>query len=47
MLIVRGSGSINTNSLFNLIIHQPDINKVYLYAKDHYEARKCMPKAFK
>ena len=22
------------NVLFNLIIHQPDIDKIYLYAKD-------------
>ena len=28
-----------TNSLFNLISHQPDIDKIYLYAKDAYEAK--------
>ena len=28
-----------TNSLFNLIIHQPDIYKIYLYAKYPYEAK--------
>ena len=27
------------NSLCNLISHQPDINKTYLYAKDPYEAK--------
>ena len=38
ILIVGGSGSAKTNSLFNLISHQPDIDKIYLYAKDPYEA---------
>ena len=33
--ILRGSGSGKLNSLFNLISHQPDIDKIYLYAKDH------------
>ena len=28
-----------TNALFNLINNQPDINKIYLYAKDSYEAK--------
>ena len=28
-----------TNSLFNLIIQQPDIDKIYLYTKDPYEAK--------
>ena len=28
-----------TNSLFNLIIHQPDVYKIYLYAKYPYEAK--------
>ena len=27
------------NSLFNLISHQPDIDKIYLCAKDLYEAK--------
>ena len=27
------------NSLFNLIIHQPGIDKLYLYTKDLYEAK--------
>ena len=39
MLTIGGSGSGKTNSLFNLISHQPDIDKVYLYAKDPYEAK--------
>ena len=34
ILIIGGSGSGKTNSLFNLISHQPDINNIYLYAKD-------------
>ena len=36
ILIIGGSGSRKTNSLFNLINHQPDIDKIYLYAKDPY-----------
>ena len=28
-----------TNSTFNVIIQQPDIDKIYLYAKDLYEAK--------
>ena len=28
-----------TNSSFNVIIQQPDIDKIYLYAKDLYEAK--------
>ena len=38
ILIIGGSGSGKTNSLFNLINQQPDIDKIYLYAKDPYEA---------
>ena len=37
MLIIGGSGSGKTNSLFNLINKQPDIDKIYLYAKDPSE----------
>ena len=37
ILIIRGSGSGKTNALFNLINNQPDIDKIYLYAKDPYE----------
>ena len=32
ILIVRGSRSGKTNSLFNQINQQPDIDKSYLYA---------------
>ena len=38
ILIIGGSGSGKTNVLLNLIENQPDINKIYLYAKDPYEA---------
>ena len=38
-LIVGGSGSGKRNSLFNLIIHQPEINKIYPYAKDQYDRK--------
>ena len=34
-----GSGSRKTNALLNLINNQPDIDKIYLYAKDPYEAK--------
>ena len=30
ILIIRGSGSGKTNSFFNLITDQPDIDKIYL-----------------
>ena len=33
ILIIGGSGSGKTNSLFNLINQQPDIDKICLYAK--------------
>ena len=39
ILIIGGSGSGKTNQLFNLIIQQPDIHKIYLYAKDSYRAK--------
>ena len=39
ILIVGGSGSRKTNALLNLIGNQPDIDKIYLYAKDPYEAK--------
>ena len=38
-LIIGGSGSGKTNLLLNLIENQPDIYKIYLYAKDPYEAK--------
>ena len=37
ILIIGGSGS--GNSLLNLINQQPDIDKIFLYAKDPYEAK--------
>ena len=39
ILIIGGPRSGKTNSLFNLISHEPDIDKIYLYAKDPYEAK--------
>ena len=39
MLIIGGSGSGKTNSLFNLINQEPDSDKMYLYAKDPYKAK--------
>ena len=39
ILIVGGSGSGKTNLLLNLIENQPDIDKIYLYAKDPYESK--------
>ena len=39
MLIIGGSGSGKTNVLLSLIENQPDIDKIYLYAKDPYEAK--------
>ena len=39
ILITGGSGSGKTNSLFSLISHQPDIDKIYLPAKDPHESK--------
>ena len=39
IFIVGGSGSGKTNVLLNLINNQPDIDKIYLYAKDPFEAK--------
>ena len=30
-LIIGGSGCGSTNSLFNSIIHKPDVDNIYLY----------------
>ena len=38
ILMVGGWGS-ETNALFNIINHQLDIYKTYLYTKDPYEAK--------
>ena len=39
ILIIGASGSGKTNALLNLINNQPDIDKIYLYAKDPYEKK--------
>ena len=39
ILIIGGSESGKTNVLLNLIENQPDIDKIYLYAKDPYECK--------
>ena len=39
ILIIGGSRSGKTNLLSNLIENQPDIDKIYLYAKDPYESK--------
>ena len=39
ILIIGGSGSRKTNALLNLIENQLDIDKIYLYVKDPYEAK--------
>ena len=38
-MIVGGSGSEKRNSLFKLRNQQSDIDKIYLYSKDPYEAK--------
>ena len=37
--MIGGFGSGKTKSLFNLINQPPDIDKIYLYAKDPYKAK--------
>ena len=39
ILIIRDSGSGMTNSLLNLINHQPDNDRIYLFAKDPQETK--------
>ena len=39
ILIIGGSGSGKINLLLNLIENQPDIKKIYLYAKDPFESK--------
>ena len=39
ILITGSSGSGKTNALLNLIENQTDIDKMYLHAKDPYEAK--------
>ena len=39
IIIIEGSGFGKTNALSNLINKQQDIDKIYLYAKNPYEAK--------
>ena len=39
ILIIGGSGSGKINSLLNLISEKPDIDKIYLYAKDPFKTK--------
>ena len=39
ILLIEGSGSGKTNLLLKLIENQPDLDKIYLYAKDPYESK--------
>ena len=39
ILIIEGSGSAKTNSLFNVLNRQSDIDEVYLHTKDAYNAK--------
>ena len=39
ILIIAGSESGKTNVLLNLIENQPDIDKIYLYAKDPFKSK--------
>ena len=39
ILLIGSSRSGKTNALLNLINNQPDIDKIYLYTKDLYEAK--------
>ena len=39
LLIIGGSESGKTSTLLNLINNQPDIDKIYFYAKDPYKAK--------
>ena len=39
ILIIAGSESRKINALLNLRNNQPGIDKIYLYAKDPYEAK--------
>ena len=39
MLMIGGSESGKTNSLFNLINEELDVDKMYLYPKDPYVAQ--------
>ena len=43
ILIIGGSASGKTNALLDLIKNQPDIDKIYFYVKDLYEAKYQFP----
>ena len=47
ILIIGGFRSRKTNSLFNVINQQSDIDKIYLYAKDLNEAKQFLIKKSK
>ena len=38
-LIIGASGSRKTNASLNLVNHEPDIEKSYLYAEDPYKTK--------
>ena len=39
IITIGGSGSGKTNALLNLIDNEPNIGKIYSYAKDPYKAK--------
>ena len=39
ILIIGGSGARKTNSSFNSVNNQSDIDKIYLHVEDRYEAK--------
>ena len=39
ILITGYSGSGITNALITLINHEPDVDKIYIYAKDPYQGK--------
>ena len=39
ILIIEGSGSGKINALLNVINNEPDIDQIYLYAKDPSDAK--------
>ena len=39
ILLIGDSGCGKINALFNLITHQPNADKIYLYAKNSYETK--------
>ena len=43
ILMIGGTESGKTNTLLNLINNQPDIDKIYVHAKDPYETKYQFP----